>query len=740
MDPRPATDPIMPAPGSTQPADDATATGLPFWLRWLGAVSWRMLVIIALLAVILVLAYTIGVVTASVVVAAVASVAVLPVFRSLRARGWGLTKAAAAATALVFGAVILVLAVAAMVLVRYGPDILTAVKAGIDDLQQREASGQIAPEIADAITGTLEAGKTWVSANAGSIAGDVSNLASVFLFSAFTTFFVLGSDLAWWRWLTQDLGDGGRSTASDIADAGTDRLGAYLYFVAVMGAAEAIVTFALLVLLGVPLSLPLATLVFAAGFVPYVGGVIAAIAVLLVALSSIGPGGTLLLLVLLAAANVVLDRVVARPLDRPGARVNPAVALIALPIGAYVAGFLGLLMAVPVAIGLLATLSTLMVDLRRTSLADRDSDDLVPRWLDVLAGWSWRLLAGMALVAVLFIPLARVPMLSLPLILAAVLAPTFSPGVAALMRRGWGRSLASGVVTAGVSGVIVILAGLALAALVGNVTNLATKVGEGAGSVNDAAGGLSGLLSGLADKLTGDIAGTVISVSTAVAAFTVVMAVGVILTFIALRDGRASWDKLTSYMAPWRRIELDAAADRAVSVTGGYMLGTGAISFFGAATQLVLMVILGVPLALPVFVLSLFGGYIPYIGSTLTTGLAFLLTVTTGNPVAIVIMLIFTLVFNVVAGNVIQPIVLSKAVNIHPAIVLLAIPAGGALAGIMGMFLVVPVIGVVATTWRSVLKVMGRPPIGTSDADLAVELDPGPIATTVAAAPIPHPA
>jgi len=193
-------------------------------------------------------------------------------------------------------------------------------------------------------------------------------------------------------------------------------------------------------------------------------------------------------------------------------------------------------------------------------------------------------------------------------------------------------------------------------------------------------------------------------------------------------------------MAPWRRVELDAAADRAVSATGGYMVGTGAISLFGAGTQFLLMVILGVPLALPVFVLSLFGGYIPYIGSLLTTVLAFLLTVTTGNPVAMAIMLIFTLVFNVVAGNVVQPLVLGKAVNLHPAVVLLAIPAGGALAGIMGMFLIVPVIGVVATTWRAVLKVMGRPPAGTPAADLVPDPDQGASRTTVAPAPAPNPA
>ena len=74
-------------------------------------------------------------------------------------------------------------------------------------------------------------------------------------------------------------------------------------------------------------------------------------------------------------------------------------------------------------------------------------------------------------------------------------------------------------------------------------------------------------------------------------------------------------------------------------------------------------------------------------------------------------MLVYTLVFNIVQGNFVAPIVYGRAVNIHPAIVLLAIPAGMALAGIAGMFLVVPVIGVIATTWRMALRVFADGPV-----------------------------
>ena len=67
---------------------------------------------------------------------------------------------------------------------------------------------------------------------------------------------------------------------------------------------------------------------------------------------------------------------------------------------------------------------------------------------------------------------------------------------------------------------------------------------------------------------------------------------------------------------------------------------------------------------------------------------------------------VWTIVFNLVTGNIVSPIVYGKTVHLHPAIVLVAIPAGSAIAGILGMFLVVPVLGGVAVTWRTVLWAM----------------------------------
>ena len=111
------------------------------------------------------------------------------------------------------------------------------------------------------------------------------------------------------------------------------------------------------------------------------------------------------------------------------------------------------------------------------------------------------------------------------------------------------------------------------------------------------------------------------------------------------------------------------------------MFGTAVISLVGAASQLLIMVVLGIPLALPVFVLSFFLCFIPYIGGFISTGIAFLLTIAFGSTVDIAIMGIWTIVFNIVTGNIVAPLVYGRTVHIHPAIVLVAIPAGGGRRG-----------------------------------------------------------
>ena len=197
----------------------------------------------------------------------------------------------------------------------------------------------------------------------------------------------------------------------------------------------------------------------------------------------------------------------------------------------------------------------------------------------------------------------------------------------------------------------------------------------------------------------------------------VIVILSVLIAFYFLADGGKLWANALRRVRPDVAPEVDAAGSRAFTVLGGYMIGTGAISFVGAASQLVIMVVLGIPLALPVFVLSFFLCFIPYIGGFVSTGIALLITIAVGSPLDVGVMIVWTLVFNIVTGNIVTPLVYGRMVHLHPAVVLVAIPGGAAIAGMLGMFMVVPVMAVVASTWRTVLSVIGthRKPAAPAD-------------------------
>jgi predicted PurR-regulated permease PerM len=421
---------------------------------------------------------------------------------------------------------------------------------------------------------------------------------------------------------------------------------------------------------------------------------------------------------------------------RDALTLHPVIILIVLPIGLQVGGLAGLVLAVPLAAFGLSVVKSAVYVLEPE--VPQDLPETVPAWLDGAAQWSWRLLVVIGIGALLVLVLTTLPLVVLPVVLALILAATVAPLMSWLMGRGQSRTLASAMAVGGSTAAIVGVMALSVAQLADQADEIGRTASDGAQAVDEAAGGYLGAATDAVDAVADSGVSTILDVTSSLGPLALVLVLSVLLTFYFVRDGATLWDALMRHLPQEASRELSATATRAYGVLGGYMTGTGAISFVGAASQAVIMWVLGLPLVMPVFVLSFFGGYIPYIGSALTTGLAFLIAVAVGDTIDIVIMLIWTLVFNIVQGNVVAPLVYNRTTSIHPAIVLAAIPAGSAIAGILGMFLVVPVLGVVTVSWRSVLKVLGTDvgePISLDDED-----EPQPAVSGTSAEPAEDPA
>lgn len=680
---------------------ETAATPLvPGWLQRLAAVGWRILVTLALGFVIVQLAMLLGVVTASILVALIVAATFAPYVRRLRDRGWSRTKAAAAVSLLALAVIVATAVLLGLAFLPYVADVVAAIRAGGAAVQEALANSGLPPAAASLVGAVIDQVRVFVAGLAADIAGPIASLVTALILGGFLTFFLLQDGDRAWSWTVGPLKDWRAQAITASGRVALERVGGYLRGTAILAATDAISDLIFLVVLGVPLAGPLAVLVFVGGFIPYLGGFLSTSVLVLVTWSSNGPTDVIILLVLITIMNLIQGNLLAPLIYGKSLEVHPALVLVALPIGAALFGILGLFAALPVVAFTQAIAPALIfaLDLDPEDRHRRSGD--VPIWLDRLAQWSWRALVVVGLVAVAIAAAVRVPTVLLPVILAVVMAATLDPAAEALRRRGWSRGLSAITVTLGTAAAIIGIVIATIVMMAGPLQEMLDLALDGAdeGFLQDI--GLVDLVAALRSGFLADVT----QLLAGLASLGIVLLLATLLTFYFLKDGTSLWGRLLGRVAADRRAPLAGAGTRAAEVLGGYMVGTGLISLFGAATTAILMIILGLPLALPIAVLSFFLGFIPYIGSFIATGLAFLVTVAVGDTSDIVIMAIFTIVFNIAQGNFVAPLVYGKTVSLHPAVVLLAIPAGSAVAGIIGMFLVVPFLGVVAVTWRSLLQ------------------------------------
>ena len=681
---------------------------IPVWLRRTGAVSWRLLVIVALAAVTIWVAVVLGTVTVSILLALVVAASFAPMVRRLRARGWSATAASAAVTALtmliaVGGALLL-----ALTLIPDLADLVTAIRAGLEELRAQLEAASIPPVIGLRLEAAANAVRSWIESGLGDVVGAIASVVTVAILTLFLTFFVLVDGEKAWVWLLQITTDAKRERIDASGRDALDRVGGYLRGTAILSGARAGLYAAFLWILGVPEVVPLALITLFGGFIPYIGPFIAMAAVLLVALGTVGPQLTLVLLVLMLIANGVVNNFLRPMVYGRSVNLHPAVILVAIPAGAAIAGIIGVFAAVPATAFAVAIGGAIVAALEPDT--QPEPDRMVAGWIDRLAQWSWRLLAALGVIGVAILVIAQAPLVVIPIVLALIIAASVAPIARVLRKRGWSNGRSAMAATGGTFLLIVALIAIAVIQIAGPIGEAVLAAIESSAALEDDAGGALGWVDDAAQAFGGNLLAAIGTVLELIAALLVVLLLSALLSFYFLRDGGRGWDLVVKRASAWRREALTDAGRDGIGILGGYMLGTAAISAVGAISQYVIMVLFGLPFAFPIAILSFILGFIPYYGGFITTGIAFLVAVGYGTPTQIALMFVWTIVFNLVQGNIVTPLVYRRAVNLHPAVVLLAIPAGGAVAGVAGMFLAVPILAVIAATWRTVLYVLGDRP------------------------------
>jgi predicted PurR-regulated permease PerM len=138
--------------------------------------------------------------------------------------------------------------------------------------------------------------------------------------------------------------------------------------------------------------------------------------------------------------------------------------------------------------------------------------------------------------------------------------------------------------------------------------------------------------------------------------------------------------------------------DKTVTVLGSYVRGTATVAAVDAVGILIGLLILQVPLALPLAVLVFLLAFIPIVGATLAGILAALVAlVANGWVVALLVVGVVVLV-NQLEGNLLQPVLMGRSMQLHAFVILIALTAGTVLGGIVGAVLAVPI---TAVAWGS---------------------------------------
>ena len=331
-------------------------------------------------------------------------------------------------------------------------------------------------------------------------------------------------------------------------------------------------------------------------------------------------------------------------------------------------------------------------------------DDAVPRGLAVASAVTLRVIVVIGGIVLLALFAKRMLVVVLPVIIALLLATLLAPLARWLRSRNAPPAFAAALAVVLAFVVFLGLWGLVIPPFVSQVPDVVQNVQQGAGQIGDAAAPL-----GLSDKevqaaiqkardelKSGKAAGTLLTGAQLLVQWAAAVILILVLTFYFLQDGEQLRDWTVNLFAEQRRGMLREIFDRAWGALAAYVQGVFLVATIDAVLIGIVLVIVGVPIALPLIVLTFLAAFFPIVGAVMAGAAATLVALVSGGVVDAAIVLAAIIAIQQLEGNVFYPLVVGKQLKLHPVAILLALTAGGVLAGVAGAFLAIPVAAVVS--------------------------------------------
>jgi len=189
----------------------------------------------------------------------------------------------------------------------------------------------------------------------------------------------------------------------------------------------------------------------------------------------------------------------------------------------------------------------------------------------------------------------------------------------------------------------------------------------------------------------------------------------IFLMFFFLKDGPRFLPWLTRQLPGRLAVDVPTVAERGWETLGAFVRSQAFVGLLDAIFIGLGLWIVGVPLVLPLAVLTFVSAFVPIVGALFAGFVAVLIALVSNGPTDALIVLAIIVVVQQLEGNVFQPIVQSRGLGLHAAVILLAVTLGGSLAGIVGSLLAVPVAALIAVAWNYLREQLSDPPEELSD-------------------------
>jgi predicted PurR-regulated permease PerM len=182
------------------------------------------------------------------------------------------------------------------------------------------------------------------------------------------------------------------------------------------------------------------------------------------------------------------------------------------------------------------------------------------------------------------------------------------------------------------------------------------------------------------------------------------MLLGLFVLIFFLHDGGSIWKFLIRVIPLAQRPRVDIAGQRAFASLVGYTRATVVVAVVDAVGIGIGLWAIGVPLVVPLSALVFLSAFVPVVGAVLSGSVAVLIALVANGPVPAAIALGVVIAVMQLESHVLQPILLGRAVQLHPLAVVLGVAGGVVVAGITGALLAVPTIAVLSAIVRSLLS------------------------------------